>query len=200
METFSLLLVLCERPLMLSFIYAWAIPWISGGVAGVWDAMTIMWSPGYIYIKSFLAWFSGVPMLSDEHRLLSSLFEIKANWGLWWYYLYGKHCFIYVACISFTKSHDFIITKYMIAWSGANKTNYVPVNVLVTTVKTSNISRTFVGNNIVDNSDVVGASPVGAAPTTSSFSTQHLGSMDWAKTIARGYQKYLNFKIWCDLY
>ena len=51
--------------------------------------------------------------------------------------------------------------------------------------KTSNMSRTLVGNKIVDNSDVVGASPVGAAPTTSSFSTYHLASMDWAKTTAR---------------
>ena len=66
--------------------------------------------------------------------------------------------------------------------------------------KTSNISRTLVGNKIVDNSDVVGASPVGAAPTTSSFSTWHLASMDWAKTTARGYKKQLKFGIWCDLY
>ena len=66
--------------------------------------------------------------------------------------------------------------------------------------KTSNISRTLVGNKIVDNSDVVGASPVGAAPTTSSFSTEHLVSMDWAKTTARGYKKHLSFGIWCDLY
>ena len=50
--------------------------------------------------------------------------------------------------------------------------------------KTSNISRTLVGNIIVDNSDAAGASPVGAAPTTSSFSTSHLASMDWAKTTA----------------
>ena len=54
--------------------------------------------------------------------------------------------------------------------------------------KTSNISRTLVGNKIVDNSDVVGASPVGAASTTSSFSTAHLASMDWAKTTASGYK------------
>ena len=66
--------------------------------------------------------------------------------------------------------------------------------------KTSNISRTLVGNKIADNSDVVGASPVGAAPTTSSFSTWHLASMDWAKTTARGYKKHLSFGIWCDLY
>ena len=66
--------------------------------------------------------------------------------------------------------------------------------------KTSNISRTLVGNKIVDNSDVVGASPVGAAPTTSSFSTLHLASMDWAKTTARGDKKHLSFAIWCDLY
>ena len=43
----------------------------------------------------------------------------------------------------------------------------------------SNIRRTLVGNKIVDHSDVVGASPVGAAPTTSSFSTEHLASLDW---------------------
>ena len=24
--------------------------------------------------------------------------------------------------------------------------------------------------------------------------------MDWAKTIATGYRKHLNFEIWCDLY
>ena len=53
----------------------------------------------------------------------------------------------------------------------------------------SNISRTLVGNKIVDHSDVVGASPVGAAPTTSSFSTEHLASLDWAKTTARRDEK-----------
>ena len=52
--------------------------------------------------------------------------------------------------------------------------------------KTSNIRRTLVGNAIVYHSDVVGASPVGAAPTTASFSTEHLASMDWANTTARG--------------
>ena len=52
--------------------------------------------------------------------------------------------------------------------------------------KTSNISRTLVGNKVVDNSDAVGASPVGTAPTTSSFPTEHLVSMDWAKTTAGG--------------
>ena len=66
--------------------------------------------------------------------------------------------------------------------------------------KTSNISRTLGGNEIVDNSDVVGASPVSAAPTTSSCSTEHLASMDWVKTTARGHKKHFNFGIWCDLY
>ena len=63
----------------------------------------------------------------------------------------------------------------------------------------SYISRTLVGNYIV-HSDVVGASPVGAAPTTSSFSTWHLSSMDWAKTTARRDENHLCFGIWCDLY
>ena len=56
--------------------------------------------------------------------------------------------------------------------------------------QTFTIRHNFVGNKIVDHSDVVGASPVGAAPTTSSFSTQHLASMDWAKTTARQEEKH----------
>ena len=63
-----------------------------------------------------------------------------------------------------------------------------------------NIRRTLVGNKIVDHSDVVGASPVGAAPTTSSFSTEHLASMDWAKTTAWRDEKHLCFEIGCALY
>ena len=59
--------------------------------------------------------------------------------------------------------------------------------------ETSNISRGLVGIKIDDRSDLVGASPPVAAPTTSSFSTLHLGSMDWAKTTARGDKKRLSF-------
>ena len=51
--------------------------------------------------------------------------------------------------------------------------------------KTSNISRTSVSNIIVDHSDVVGASPVSPAPTTSSFSTEHLDSINCTKTTVR---------------
>ena len=61
--------------------------------------------------------------------------------------------------------------------------------------KISNISRTLVGDKIVNNSDVVEAMPVGAAPTTSSFLTQHLASMDWAKTAARRDETHLRFGI-----
>ena len=42
----------------------------------------------------------------------------------------------------------------------------------------SNTRRTLVGNYIADHPDIVGASLVGTAPTSSSFSTQHLVSMD----------------------
>ena len=66
--------------------------------------------------------------------------------------------------------------------------------------KVSNIGRTLVGNEIVDHSDVVGASPVGAAPTTSSFSTEQLASMDWAKTTARRDEKHLCLGNGCVLY
>ena len=48
-------------------------------------------------------------------------------------------------------------------------------------------------------SDVVGASPVGAAPTTSSYSTKHLASMDWATTTARRDDEHLPFWI-CSVY
>ena len=66
--------------------------------------------------------------------------------------------------------------------------------------KVSNIRRTLVSNKIVDHSDVVGASPVGAAPTTSSFSTEHVASVDLAKTSARRDEKRLCLGIGCALY
>ena len=66
--------------------------------------------------------------------------------------------------------------------------------------QTSNISRTLVGLKIIDHSDVVGASPVGAASTTSSFSTLHLASMDWAKTPASRDEKHLSSGLGCVLY
>ena len=59
--------------------------------------------------------------------------------------------------------------------------------------QTSNIRCTLVGNKIVDHADVVGASPVGSAPTTSSFSSEHMASMDWAKTTARLDEKTFGF-------
>ena len=66
--------------------------------------------------------------------------------------------------------------------------------------QTSNISRTLVGNKIVHHSDAFGASPVGAAPSTSSFSTKHLASMDWAKVTARRDEKQLSVGIRWGLY
>ena len=67
------------------------------------------------------------------------------------------------------------------------------------------VSRGFAGRGALEGypshyTSLVGASPVGAAPTTSSFSSWHLASMDWAKTTTRGYNKHLSFGIWCDLY
>ena len=57
--------------------------------------------------------------------------------------------------------------------------------------QTSNTRSTLVGNKIADHSDVVGT-----APTTSSFSTSHQASMDWAKTTARRDEQHLSFGIW----
>ena len=64
----------------------------------------------------------------------------------------------------------------------------------------SNISRSLVVNKLVNHSNVVEASPVGAALTTTSFSTEHRASMDWAKTTAKRDGKQLNGGMWCDLY
>ena len=75
---------------------------------------------------------------------------------------------------------------FLLIWSKQKKT-----------IMSFDIRRTIVGNKIVDHSDVVGASSVCAAPTTSSFLTQHLASMDWAKTTARWDETHLSLGIWC---
>ena len=60
--------------------------------------------------------------------------------------------------------------------------------------------RTLVGNKIVDHADVVRAAPVGPAPTTSSFSAEHLASMDWAEAIARRDEKHFWDFIYLFIY
>ena len=60
---------------------------------------------------------------------------------------------------------------------------------------TSNINITLIGNAIVAPSGVVGASPNGVVPSTSSFPTQHLASVDWAKITAGQDEKNLSFEI-----
>ena len=55
---------------------------------------------------------------------------------------------------------------------------------------TSNITNTLVDNELVNHSDVVGASAFSTASTTSSFSTEHQGSMDLAKTTATRGEKH----------
>ena len=59
----------------------------------------------------------------------------------------------------------------------------------------SNIRHTLIGNKTVDHSNIIEASPVGAAPTTSSFSTQHLTSIDCAETTVRRDDRHLIFVI-----
>ena len=58
---------------------------------------------------------------------------------------------------------------------------YIICYILYNYRQASNIRRRWIGNNIADHLEVVGASPVGAAPTTSSFSTWHLASTEWAR-------------------
>ena len=58
----------------------------------------------------------------------------------------------------------------------------------------SNVSCTLIGNKIVHHSDEVGAAPVAAAPTTSSFSMQHLASIDLGNNNCKTRQEI--FKFW----
>ena len=100
--------------------------------------------------------------------------------------------------------HEYVITSHSILWDVITFT--FPRYLLLApkssyelyTVKP--LIHTSAGNNIVDHSDVVGASPVRAAPTTSSFSTLHLASMNWAKTTAKCDENYLIFGTWHALY
>ena len=108
------------------------------------------------------------------------LFEVMIRW----IYMVSEG-FIFPAYSS-TITNGFILTKQIAPQEVSQRIYH----------QTSNISRTLVGNEIVDHSDVVGASPVGAAQTTSSFSTEHLASMDWAKMTARRDEKHLSFGIW----
>ena len=126
----------------------------------------------------------------------------------WWIWINTSCEFIMNDCITTTKQSTTKACAYFLGYTVHTYVMSYPTNNNLTVCstassvyrKTSDISRTLVGNKIVDNSDVVGAPPVGAAPTTSSFSTWHLASMDWAKTTARGYKKHLSCGIWCDLY
>ena len=59
------------------------------------------------------------------------------------------------------------------------------ISMKITKRQTSNVNHTLVDSKTVDHSDVVGAAATGDTPTITSFSIEHLASMDWAKTIAR---------------
>ena len=108
----------------------------------------------------------------------------------WWQATYGQYCSLELPNhrIKLDTSHIYF------PWQ------LLPENMTNIYRQVSNISCTFVGNKIVDHSDVVGASPVGAAPSTSSFSTQHMVLLDWAKTTTRRDEKHLSLGIWCVLY
>ena len=53
------------------------------------------------------------------------------------------------------------------------------------------LPRTDLAHEYRQTSNIRHTSPVGAAQTTSSFSTEHMTSIDWAKTIARRDEKHL---------
>ena len=65
--------------------------------------------------------------------------------------------------------------------------------------RTSNIRLASVGNDIFDHLYLVGVLPVCAAPTTSSFSNEHLVSIDCTTATASRGEKHINFGIWCKI-
>ena len=116
---------------------------------------------------------------------------------------FDKHCRLIILGKS-SQFSSFCLNIFLC--TRETETNYIPVNRYSQTRRqtyrhrdkrheyrdyhqTSNISRIFVGKKCWS-LRVDGASSAGAAPTTSSFSTQHLVSMDWAKTTTRRDDKH----------
>ena len=96
-------------------------------------------------------------------------------------------------CILLNENH-YILTDISMTFVSEDLTNNKWALIQVNHYrKVSNIRRTLVGDKIVDHWDVVGAAPIGAAPTTSSFSTAHVASMDWAKITAN---EMRNVYVW----
>ena len=137
--------------------------------------------PGVSTCSNWLLW--NLWMLCDEVTELR-----KVNGSFQWRHVSSMWFQIY--CNSTSSSTSF--SGYQYTNKGNSKTHYYH--------QTSNIRHTLVGNELVDHSGVVRASPVGAAPTTSSFSTWHLASTDWAKTTARRDENHIGFDIKCHLY
>ena len=87
-------------------------------------------------------------------------------------------------CILLNENH-YILTDISMTFVSEDLTNNKWALIQVNHYrKVSNMRHTLVGNKIVDHWDVLGAAPIGAARTTSSFSTEHVASMDWAKITA----------------
>ena len=134
------------------------------------------------------------------HRINGKIFfnyngEIFPTFSIWPGHLFGNYSFI--------KVRTPFLENLRIIYVHAHNTHTRPMNFVMWGLcyhQTSHISRALRGSKLADHSDVIGASPVGAAPTTSSSSTYHLASMDWAKTNARRDEKHLSFGIWCGLY
>ena len=101
----------------------------------------------------------------------------------WQHDIYLRHVLSIVTFYGLSISQDITLTEIWFKWLEMYR-------------QTSDISHTLVGHKLVDHSDVVGATPVTAAPNTSSFATQHLASMDWAKTTARRDKNH--FSLWFD--
>ena len=140
---------------------------------------------GILMLEKGLAPVAVVSLVVETWRLWCLLFRINECGFLWLLKVQRRLLFCIGEWISMT------IRRFKdVEWFSLSLSIYP---------QTSNISYTLVGNKIVDHSDVVGAASVGVAPTTSSFLTQHLASMDWAKTTARRDEKHLSLGIWCVL-
>ena len=154
----------------------------------------MLWKSNWVFLKPNHAAFSCYIFINIPIIILILLLFFKSIY----------HCLLYDSfCIYlWLKSMCWLIVDVSLEYFKDTSTDTDACQSLQSNAygQISNIRRTLLGNKIVDHSDVVGASPVGAAPTTSSFSTKHQASIDWAETTARRGENHLCFAIWCVLY
>ena len=154
-----------------------------------------------IHLRSILLWVSKLLfcIISSKIIFLKLLPYLPGTNG-WIYYTSHQTPLRYIRQVPLYQSINANFSAHKTEPTPGSISYLLPFNTtwewrLSTYRQVSNIRCTLSSYEIVDHSDVVGASPVGAAPTTSSFSTSHRASLDWAKTTAWRDEKQLSLVI-----